>query len=50
MTSMNVMWTTMDYLIDPFVEYKLLINDVDDWTSAVTTSAINYTYTVPQKW
>lgn len=49
--AMNVMWVTMENLLDPFVqcqEASTLSNE--DWSTASVFAAVNSTYTVPQKW
>jgi hypothetical protein len=46
---MKVMWASAANLVDPFVEYTA---SMDSWAEEVTmrSSAVNYTYTVPQNW
>jgi hypothetical protein len=50
-SAMKVMWATWGELGKPFAQYQLLSDSKgDDWTTATSVSAINYTYTVPQYW
>lgn len=47
-SSMKAMWVTMEYLEKPFVQF--MPSSDSDWSKARSNCAINYTYTVPQKW
>jgi hypothetical protein len=47
-SSMKVMWLTMDNLLKPFVEYLPIYEN--NWKLAKSAVALNYTYEVPVKW
>jgi hypothetical protein len=47
-TSMKVMFVTMQNLGNPFVQYRTSLES--DWKVAKVSNAVNYTYTVEQKW
>ncbi len=47
-SSMKVMWMTMENLGNPFVQYLPVFED--NWKLAKSSAAVNYTYEVPQKW
>lgn len=47
-TTMKVMWATMDNLQNPFVEFLPQLED--NWSLSTLSTAVNYTYSVEQKW
>jgi hypothetical protein len=51
-SEMKVMWTTMENLENPVVQYQLNTPNMNWENSRLISqlSAINYTYTVPKKW